>query len=103
VYWLVSFAFNLNVGYPVMLLVVGVVNLAGLIPASPGQIGVFEFFVRTVLMAVGVDEATATAYALVVHVVIWLPVTLVGFYFLARQGLNWQAVTHARELEQPAG
>lgn len=103
VYWLVSFAFNLNVGYPVMLLAVGVVNLAGLIPASPGQIGVFEFFVGTVLSAVGVDEATATAYALVVHVVIWLPVTLVGFYFLARQGLNWQAVTHARELEQTAG
>jgi uncharacterized protein (TIRG00374 family) len=101
VYWLVSFAFNLNVGYPVMLLVVGVVNLAGLIPASPGQIGVFEFFVGTVLTAVGVDIATATAYALVVHVVIWLPVTLVGFYFLARQGLNWQSVTHARELEQP--
>lgn len=103
VYWLVSFAFNLNVSYPVMLLVVGVVNLAGLIPASPGQIGVFEFFVGTVLATVGVAEARATAYALVVHVVIWLPVTLVGFYFLARQGLNWQAVTHARELEQPAG
>jgi uncharacterized protein (TIRG00374 family) len=102
VYWLVSFAFNLNVGYPVMLLVVGVVNLAGLIPASPGQIGVFEFFVGLVLVAVGVDETLATAYALTVHVVIWLPVTLVGFYFLVRQGLNWQAVTHARELEQPA-
>jgi uncharacterized protein (TIRG00374 family) len=103
VYWLVSFAFNLNVGYPVMLLAVGVVNLAGLIPASPGQIGVFEFFVGTVLAAVGVEEVTATAYALVVHVVIWLPVTLVGFYLLTRQGLNWEAVTHARELEQPAG
>ena len=102
VYWLASFAFNLNVSYPAMLLVVGVVNLAGLIPASPGQIGVFEFFVGTVLVAVGVDEATATAYALVVHIVIWLPVTLLGFYFLARQGLSWQAVTHARELEQPA-
>jgi uncharacterized protein (TIRG00374 family) len=102
VYWLVSFAFQLNIGYPAMLLVVGVVNLAGLIPASPGQIGVFEFFVRTVLMAVGVAEAQATAYALVVHVVIWLPVTLVGFYFLARQGLHWDAITHARELEQQA-
>jgi uncharacterized protein (TIRG00374 family) len=101
VYWIVAFAFQLEVSYITMLLVVGVVNLVGLIPASPGQIGVFEFFVGTVLTAVGVDVATATAYALVVHVVIWLPVTLVGFYFLARQGLNWQAVTHARELEQP--
>jgi hypothetical protein len=103
VYWLVSFAFDLNVSYPVMLLVVGVVNLAGLIPASPGQIGVFEFFVSAVLLAVYPDKGgVAHAFALVVHVVIWLPVTLVGFYFLVRQGLGWDAITQARELEQRA-
>ncbi len=102
VYWIVSFAFGLNVGYPVMLLTVGVVNLAGLIPASPGQIGVFEFFVSLVLIAVGVPDTIAHAYALVVHVVIWLPVTLAGFFFLIRQGLGWGDITHARELEQVA-
>jgi len=100
VYWIVSFAFGLGVSYPVMLLTVGVVNLAGLIPASPGQIGVFEFFVSLVLIAVRVPDAEAHAYALVVHVVIWLPVTLVGFFFLLRQGLGWGDIAHARELEQ---
>ena len=39
------------------------------------------------------------AYAIVVHVVIWLPVTLAGFIVLIRQGLGWQAITHAQELE----
>lgn len=100
VYWLVSFAFGFDLSYFDMLLVVGVVNLAGLIPASPGQIGVFEFFVAAVLIGQGIDEAQATAYALVVHVVIWLPVTVVGFIFLVRQGLGWQAITRARDLEQ---
>lgn len=103
VYWIVSFAFGLEVGYPVMLLTVGVVNLAGLIPASPGQIGVFEFFVSLVLLAVGVPSAEAHAYSLVVHVVIWLPVTLAGFAFLVRQGLGWGAITRARELENAVG
>jgi uncharacterized protein (TIRG00374 family) len=102
VYWIVSFAFGLGVSYPVMLLTVGVVNLAGLIPASPGQIGVFEFFVSLVLIAVGVADTEAHAYALVVHIVIWLPVTLAGFLFLVRQGLGWDDITHARELEQVA-
>ncbi|MCB9449943.1 MAG: flippase-like domain-containing protein [Anaerolineaceae bacterium] len=102
VYWLVSFAFNLNMGYPVLLLVVGVVNLAGLLPASPGQIGVFEFFVGVVLTAVGIPGEQAKAFALVVHVVIWLPVTVVGFYFLVRQGLGWSAITRAKEFEQQA-
>jgi hypothetical protein len=32
--------------------------------------------------------------------VIWLPVTLVGLFFLARQGLGLGAISHARDLEQ---
>lgn len=102
VYWIVAFAFGLQVSYPLMLLVVGVVNLAGLIPASPGQIGVYEFFVILVLTAAGVPDTTATAFALVVHVVIWLPVTLLGFYFLVRRGLGFGALAHAEELQQGA-
>lgn len=100
VYWIVAFAFGLDLGYPVMLIVVGVVNLAGLLPAAPGNVGVFQFFAKEVLVAVGVGAATAAAYAIVVHVVIWLPPTLAGFVFLAQQGLSLSAVTRADELEQ---
>ncbi len=101
-YWIVSFAFNLNVSYSVMLLVVGVVNLAGLIPASPGQFGVYEYFVSLALGAVGIAKTEATAFALTVHLVIWLPVTLVGFYFLIRRGLGLDAVAHVDRLEKEA-
>ncbi|MEZ4671770.1 MAG: lysylphosphatidylglycerol synthase domain-containing protein [Anaerolineae bacterium] len=73
--------------------------MAGLIPASPGQIGVFEFFVSLILTGVGVAQEQARAYALVVHVVIWLPVTLAGFLSLVRQGLGWSTITQARDME----
>jgi glycosyltransferase 2 family protein len=102
VYWIVMQAFGLNLPYAAALLVVGTVNLAGLIPAAPGNLGVYEFFATAVLMAMAVDRDTALAYALVVHIVIWLPVTLAGFYFLARMGLGWSTVTHAQELEEQA-
>jgi glycosyltransferase 2 family protein len=100
VYWMVIWAFGLDLPYPAALLVVGTVNLAGLIPASPGQVGVYEFFASSVMMALGVSENTALAFALVVHLVIWLPVTLAGFVFLLRYGFGWNAITHARELEE---
>jgi uncharacterized protein (TIRG00374 family) len=100
IYWVVGFAFGIDQGFIPMLLVVGVVNLAGLIPASPGQIGVFEFFTATTLIATGVPEATATTYALAVHGVVWLPVTLVGFYYLLRQGLSLSAITGARQIDE---
>lgn len=102
VYWIVMTAFDLPLGYPAALLVVGTVNLAGLIPASPGQLGVYEFFVSTVLVALGIMQDTALAYAIVVHIVIWLPVTVVGLLLLARQGLGWSAIRRARELEASA-
>ncbi|MBZ0299344.1 MAG: flippase-like domain-containing protein [Anaerolineae bacterium] len=102
VYWIVSMAFNLGTGYPTMLLVVGVVNLAGLIPASPGQFGVFETFASVVLVAGGVPQVLALAFALSVHMVIWLPVTLVGLAFLLQQGLNLSAIARAQQLEQNA-
>lgn len=100
VYWIVMMAFGLDLGYPVALLVVGTVNLAGLIPASPGQVGVYEFFVSTVMIAMGVGSAMAAGYAVVVHIVIWLPVTLLGFFFLIRQGMGWSDITRASELEE---
>jgi len=100
VYWIVMQAFGLELGYPVALLVVGTVNLAGLIPASPGQVGVYEFFASAVLVAVGVDREIALAYAIVVHIVIWLPITLAGFFFLIQQGMGWRDITHANEMEE---
>jgi uncharacterized protein (TIRG00374 family) len=100
VYWIVMLAFNIDSGYLVALMVVGTVNLAGLLPASPGMVGVFEFFARAVLVAAGIAEGLAAGYAITVHLVIWLPVTVAGFIFLIRQGLGWSAITRAHQLEQ---
>lgn len=101
-YWIVSMAFNLQVDYPTMLLTLGVINLASLIPASPGQFGVFESFGKLVLVAVGIPEDRAIAFVVTIHLVIWLPVTVVGFIMLARRGLGWGAITHASTLQKEA-
>jgi uncharacterized protein (TIRG00374 family) len=102
VYWMVMKAFGFDLPYAAALLTVGTVNLAGLIPASAGGFGVYEFFVTAVLTALGVSPSSAAAYAIVVHLVIWLPVTLVGFALLTRMGLGWSTVTEAQEKEKRA-
>ena len=99
VYACVGMAFGLPFNYLLILVVVAAVNLGQIIPTSPGGLGVFEFFAKTVLMAAGVAEAQALGYAILVHIIIWLPPTLLGFFMLWRQGLKLSAVAHARELE----
>lgn len=101
-YWAMAFAFNIDATLPLMLLVVGAANLAGLIPASPGQIGVFEFFASAVLIASGVNEALALTYALTLHVLVWSPMVIAGFIVLIRQGLGWRTVTQAHQIDVQA-
>ena len=100
IYWLVMMAFGFDLPYTAALLVVGTVNLAGLIPASPGQIGVYEFFASSAMVGFGITQDRALSYAIVVHIVIWLPVTLVGFAFLVRRGLGWGALATSGTLKE---
>ena len=98
-YWIVMRAFSLDLNYAVALLLVGAVNLAGLIPASPGQVGVNEFVVISILTALGISAPIATAYAVVVHLAIWFPITLTGFALLLKQGLGWADISRARAMQ----
>lgn len=100
VYWIVMFAFGLDLSFAVALLIVGAVNLAGVISAAPGQVGVYEFVVSTILVSLGTSPAIAASYAVVVHLVIWVPTTLFGFLLLLRQGMGLADIGRAQELEQ---
>lgn len=101
-YWFVMHAFGLELSYAVALLLVGAVNLAGLIPASPGQVGVNEFVVITILTALGIAAPVATACAIVIHLSFWLPITATGFPLLLKQGLGWADIGRAKDVESAA-
>jgi uncharacterized membrane protein YbhN (UPF0104 family) len=57
-------------------------TLATLIPSTPGYVGTFDFFTVRAMTALGNGAAAATAYALLVHVLLWLPPTVVGGLYL---------------------
>lgn len=88
-YWFVMQAFPFQVSFFALMLMNGIVNLATTIPSAPGYIGTFDAPGIAVLVAYGVDRAIAAGYTLVLHVALWLPITLLGAYFLAREGIKW--------------
>jgi uncharacterized protein (TIRG00374 family) len=89
-YWFVMHAFNFTVSYFALMLMNGIVNLVTIIPAAPGYIGTFDASGIAVLVAYGVDQAIATGYTIVLHVALWLPITLVGAYYMTREGIKWK-------------
>ena len=78
------------------------VNLATTIPSAPGYIGTFDAPGIAVLTAYGVDQATAAGYTLVLHVALWVPITALGAYYLAREGIKWSDTLFKRLRVQTA-
>lgn len=91
-YWFVMHAFPFEVSFFALMLMNGIVNLATTIPSAPGYVGTFDAPGIALLKAYGVPNAIAVGYTLVLHVALWLPITLVGLFFFTREGLQWGKV-----------
>jgi uncharacterized protein (TIRG00374 family) len=92
-YWYLMQAFPFEVGFFALMLMNGVVNLATTLPSAPGYIGTFDAPGIAVLTAYGVDHAVATGYTIVLHAALWLPITLLGLYYMVREGISWKSVS----------
>lgn len=91
-YWFVMHAFPFEVSFFALMLMNGIVNLATTIPSAPGYVGTFDAPGIAVLEAYSVSRAVAAGYTLVLHVALWLPITLLGAFYMLRESLSWSAV-----------
>ena len=87
-YWFVMHAFDFQVSFFTLMLMNGVVNLATTIPGAPGHVGTFDAPGIAILSAAGVPRATAAVYTLVLHAALWLPITLLGAFYLIRSHIS---------------
>lgn len=97
-YWFVMLAFPFTMPFTVLMLLAAVVNLLTTIPSTPGYIGAFDAPGIAVLTGFGVPHALAAGYILVLHVALWLPITLLGAYFMVRSSLSWRDFDRAAAL-----
>jgi uncharacterized protein (TIRG00374 family) len=99
-YWFVMHSFDFSVPFYVLMLMNGVVNLATTIPSAPGYVGTFDAPGIEVLEQFGVGRAVATSYTLVLHAALWLPITLLGFYYMGRESISWEDFGMAARIER---
>jgi glycosyltransferase 2 family protein len=99
-YWFVMHAFDFSVGFIVLMLMNGLVNLATTLPAAPGYIGTFDTPGIMTLQAFGVDPSVAASYTFTLHAALWVPVTLLGGFFFWRNHLHMSDIEAARRQEE---
>jgi uncharacterized membrane protein YbhN (UPF0104 family) len=75
---LVLYAFDLHLGWkaPVLLLLALQAGIA--IPSLPARIGVFEYICILCLSLFGVDQTVALSYGIVLHLVVIVPILVLG-------------------------
>jgi hypothetical protein len=88
VYWLVGRAMDFDVSWPVLAATVAASNLATSVPSSSGAIGPFELLAKETLILAGFAASAATAYAVLVHLTLLVPVTILGAGFLMAEGAS---------------
>ncbi|HUU47069.1 MAG TPA: lysylphosphatidylglycerol synthase transmembrane domain-containing protein [Acidobacteriota bacterium] len=65
-----------------------VVSLLISVPSSPGYVGVFHYGVVISLGIYGLNNSEAMAVAILLHGAQYIPITLLGFYYLKREHLK---------------
>ena len=80
--------------------IIGVSALGVSIPSARGFFGIIQLSFWVILQGFGVDKGDAFASSIYFHLSNYIPVTLVGLYYLNRRGLQlWQVDKEAAEDE----
>jgi uncharacterized protein (TIRG00374 family) len=97
-FWLGFKALGLNVPASSALLLQGLVAIGVAAPAAPGFWGIFEFFGKAGLAVYGVSDTQAVSWVLGFHVLSYIPITVIGAWYLTRLQLHFRDFTAAAEV-----
>ncbi len=88
IFYSVSLALRLNMGYVGALFTLVIVALGIMIPSSPGYIGVYEYFTILSLSLFSIAKSEALTYAVLVHFVQFTVIFIGGMWFLAKENVS---------------
>jgi uncharacterized protein (TIRG00374 family) len=97
-------AFGIELGYEAALLVVVATTFGFFFPSSPGSFGVYHAIaIGTLTSVFDLDRNLAVSYALVVHMVFYIPPVVIGVAFLWVERRIWQRTSFFDKLAELRG
>ena len=71
-----------------MVTVLGAIFFSTALPGLPGAVGTFEFATVSLLALWGVPKELALTFAFILHLLLFLPPTIIAAFVLPREGLH---------------
>ena len=68
--------------------ITGAIAFTSTVPGAPSGLGTFEFAVVEVLSLFGIDRSLGVGYAMIIHLVFFLPPILMALVFLPSEGIG---------------
>lgn len=87
-FWIAFRAVDINATLPAALFLQSILAFAVAVPSAPGFFGLFEAATKVALRVYGIDDTLAVSYALGYHLLSFIPITVIGFWYLGRLGLH---------------
>lgn len=102
--YVVFLAMGLSLSLWAALFLLVVLQAGVAVPSSPGKVGVFHYLTMLALAVFGVEKEVALGYAVILHLVVYVPMALLGIYGLWREKVAWEKVSAlATRLGRPGG
>jgi glycosyltransferase 2 family protein len=96
IYYFAALGFGIVLTFSKLLLLVSMIFIGITIPSSPGFIGTFHYFCIKGLLLGGVtDKSLALSYAIVIHLIQYIPESVAGLLFLWKRGLSFREINSA--------
>jgi len=99
-YWLMGVAMNIQINFLLICLIMAVANFAIMVPSTSGGIGPFEFFGVGIMMLFAYPKEQAVAFVFIVHLMILIPIIILGAAFMLAEGLNFSKVISEKNKEE---
>ena len=87
-FWIAFKAVGIEAPYSGAFFLQSLLAFAVAAPSAPGFFGPFEAASKVALSVYGVNETLAVSYALGYHLLGWIPIVVIGFWYLGRLGLH---------------
>jgi uncharacterized membrane protein YbhN (UPF0104 family) len=92
-------AFGLHLPWYAGIVMLVVTSFGIMVAPTPGYLGAIQYACVLGLSLFDVDRTTAFSFSLYYHLTQFLPITVVGLYYLGRQGLSLGQIASASRQE----